>query len=113
MRGKVERLQKSHPDRLVLAKEYTKATKNFHPVFRHFFTEKQKEPLAWFAMRLNYTRSVAVGSMIGHVVGLGDRHLSNIMLVEKSGELVHIDLGIAFDQVSVPFLFRIDDNPTY
>ncbi|CED84602.1 ataxia telangiectasia mutated [Phaffia rhodozyma] len=98
MRVRVDELQKTYLDRSILAKEYLKTMDNFHPVLRHFFTEKQKEPLAWFAMRLDYTRSVAVGSMIGHIVGLGDRHLSNIMLVEKTGELVHIDLGIAFDQ---------------
>jgi hypothetical protein len=34
----------------------------------------------------------------GHVVGLGDRHVSNILMDEARGELVHIDLGIAFDQ---------------
>ncbi|KAI6164632.1 hypothetical protein EDD17DRAFT_1561632 [Pisolithus thermaeus] len=68
------------------------------PVMRHYFTEKSKTPVAWFAMRLNYTRSVATNSIVGHVLGLGDRHVSNILLDEGSGEVVHIDLGIAFDQ---------------
>ncbi|KLO07453.1 hypothetical protein SCHPADRAFT_1001651 [Schizopora paradoxa] len=71
---------------------------HFHPVLRHFFTERHKLPLAWFEMRLNYTRSVATTSIIGHILGLGDRHISNILLDKVSGEVVHIDLGIAFDQ---------------
>lgn len=70
------------------------------PVMRHFFTEKHKSPIAWFAMRLHYTRSVATTSIVGHVLGLGDRHVSNILMDNGTGEVVHIDLGIAFDQVS-------------
>jgi ataxia telangiectasia mutated family protein len=74
--------------------------KRFKPVMRHYFTERHKTPISWFAMRLNYTRSVATTSIVGHVLGLGDRHISNILLDNGSGEVVHIDLGIAFDQVS-------------
>ncbi|KAG1746583.1 uncharacterized protein EDB91DRAFT_1345361 [Suillus paluster] len=68
------------------------------PVMRHYFTEKHKTPITWFAMRLNYTRSVATTSIVGHILGLGDRHVSNILIDNGSGEVVHIDLGIAFDQ---------------
>jgi ataxia telangiectasia mutated family protein len=73
------------------------------PVMRHFFTEKHKTPMSWFAMRLNYTRSVATTSIVGHILGLGDRHTSNILLDSSTGEVVHIDLGIAFDQVNLFF----------
>ncbi|RDB20837.1 Serine/threonine-protein kinase TEL1 [Hypsizygus marmoreus] len=72
--------------------------KKFRPVMRHFFTERHKTPIAWFAMRLNYTRSVATTSIVGHLLGLGDRHTSNILLDNVTGQVVHIDLGIAFDQ---------------
>ncbi|KAG1770724.1 hypothetical protein EDD22DRAFT_769941 [Suillus occidentalis] len=68
------------------------------PVMRHYFTEKHKTPITWFAMRLNYTRSVATTSIVGHILGLGDRHVQNILIDNGSGEVVHIDLGIAFDQ---------------
>ena len=44
-------------------------------------------------------RSVATSSMIGYILGLGDRHLSNILIDCETAELVHIDFGIAFDQV--------------
>lgn len=57
--------------------------------------------MAWLTMRLAYARSAAVSSMVGHMVGLGDRHCSNILIDRVSGELVHIDLGIAFDEVRV------------
>ncbi|GMK57115.1 hypothetical protein CspeluHIS016_0309550 [Cutaneotrichosporon spelunceum] len=71
---------------------------HFQPVMRHFFTEKRREPLAWFTMRLNYARSVAVTSMVGWMIGLGDRHCSNILIDKVTGELVHIDFGIVFEE---------------
>ncbi|CAI5471798.1 unnamed protein product, partial [Closterium sp. Yama58-4] len=65
---------------------------------RHFFLERFMLPADWFDRRLTYTRSVAATSMVGYVVGLGDRHSMNILLDERSAEVVHIDLGIAFEQ---------------
>lgn len=73
--------------------------KKFRPVLRHYFTEQHKAPIPWFTTRLAYTRSVATTSIVGHVLGLGDRHSSNILMDSKTGEVIHIDLGIAFDQV--------------
>ena len=87
--------------------------KRFKPVMRHFFTEKHKLPMSWFAMRLNYTRSVATTSIVGHVLGLGDRHTSNILLDSSTGEVVHIDLGIAFEQVALFPSFRTYDLTSY
>lgn len=79
---------------------FTEIQKRFKPVMRHYFTEQNKVPMTWFAMRLKYARSVATTSIVGHILGLGDRHCSNILLDNGTGEVVHIDLGIAFDQVS-------------
>lgn len=77
---------------------YLDMIQKFHPVMRHFFTESHKTPMSWFRMRLNYARSVATTSIVGHVLGLGDRHTSNILVNNDTGEVTHIDLGIAFDQ---------------
>lgn len=82
-----------------LRDKYLELRKQIRPVMRHYFTEKHKIPMSWFSMRLNYTRSVATTSIVGHILGLGDRHCSNILLDNVTGEVVHIDLGIAFDQV--------------
>ena len=35
---------------------------------------------------------------IGWLLGLGDRHLDNILLDSSSGEVVHIDFNVVFDQ---------------
>ncbi|KAL9468727.1 hypothetical protein ACSS6W_010421 [Trichoderma asperelloides] len=76
---------------------YRKVTERFQPVMRYFFMEYFVDPDEWFARRLAYTRSTAAISMLGHVLGLGDRHGHNILLDTKTGEAVHIDLGIAFE----------------
>ncbi|PYH43840.1 DNA-binding protein kinase TEL1 [Aspergillus saccharolyticus JOP 1030-1] len=77
---------------------YRQVTEHFHPVLRFFFMEKFNNPDDWFSKRLAYTRSTAAISILGHVLGLGDRHGHNILLDERTGEVVHIDLGVAFEQ---------------
>ncbi|XP_068151798.1 serine/threonine-protein kinase mTor-like isoform X2 [Drosophila tropicalis] len=51
----------------------------------------------WFERRNNYTRSLAVMSMVGYILGLGDRHPSNLMLDRISGKILHIDFGDCFE----------------
>ncbi|DAZ97522.1 TPA: hypothetical protein N0F65_009790, partial [Lagenidium giganteum] len=45
-----------------------------------------------------FSRSLAVMSVLGYLVGLGDRHLDNILLCKKSGEVVHIDYNVCFEK---------------
>ncbi|EDQ89940.1 uncharacterized protein MONBRDRAFT_16665, partial [Monosiga brevicollis MX1] len=52
---------------------------------------------SWFSRRLNYMQSLAIMSVTGYVIGLGDRHLSNIMLDRQSGQVAHIDFGDCFE----------------
>ena len=47
----------------------------------------------WLERRLNYTHSVAVMSMVGYVLGLGDRHPCNLMLDSVTGKVIHVDFG--------------------
>ncbi|KAJ8515424.1 hypothetical protein ONZ45_g7166 [Pleurotus djamor] len=51
----------------------------------------------WLERRATYTRSLAVNSMVGHILGLGDRHPSNLLLERASGKVVHIDFGDCFE----------------
>lgn len=53
---------------------------------------------AWHTARTAYTRSCAVNSIVGHILGIGDRHTSNILVHTKTGEVVHIDFGFVFEQ---------------
>ena len=35
---------------------------------------------------------------VGYILGIGDRHTNNILIDQQTGELVHIDFGVAFEQ---------------
>lgn len=58
---------------------------------------KSRSSEAWLDRRTNYTRSLAVMSMVGYILGLGDRHPSNLMLDRSTGKVVHIDFGDCFE----------------
>ncbi|GMH78184.1 hypothetical protein TL16_g07704 [Triparma laevis f. inornata] len=47
----------------------------------------------WLGRRTNYTKSCAVTSIAGYILGLGDRHPNNLMIDKNSGKIVHIDFG--------------------
>ncbi|XP_027337565.1 serine/threonine-protein kinase ATM [Abrus precatorius] len=79
-------------------KAFQEVCKNFRPVMHYFFLERFLQPAEWFEKRLAYTRSVAASSMVGYIVGLGDRHSMNILIDQATAEVVHIDLGVAFEQ---------------
>lgn len=87
----------------------------FKPAFKYFFLEHYASPTEWVSRRLAYTRSVAVTSIVGYILGIGDRHSHNILIDTLTAEVVHIDFGIVFDQgkglstpESVPFRLTRD-----
>ncbi|EAY17433.1 PIKK family atypical protein kinase [Trichomonas vaginalis G3] len=92
-------------------KEISEATKNkkrqnfvnkilpFYPPQLHkWFMHRFCQPQRWFQSRLHYARSTAVWSMVGYIVGLGDRHTENILLNENTGGAVHVDFCCMFDK---------------
>lgn len=70
----------------------------YKPVLHEWFVASFPEPHEWFAARIRYTRSVAVMSMVGYVLGLGDRHGENVLLEEGSGGIFHVDFNCLFDK---------------
>jgi ataxia telangiectasia mutated family protein len=77
---------------------YRATLKSLPPIFRFFFVEKFPNPGDWFVSRTRYTRLSAANSMVGYVLGIGDRHLNNVLIDKQTGDVIHIDLGIAFEQ---------------
>ncbi|KAI9681820.1 MAG: serine/threonine-protein kinase M1 [Trizodia sp. TS-e1964] len=75
-----------------------KVLKAFSPVFHEWFVEMFPEADSWFSARLKYTRSCAVMSMVGMVLGLGDRHGENVLLEENTGGIFHVDFNCLFDK---------------
>lgn len=70
----------------------------FPPVLPTWFISQFPNPSAWFAARLKYTRSCAVMSMVGTILGLGDRHGENVLLEEGNGGVFHVDFNCLFDK---------------
>jgi ataxia telangiectasia mutated family protein len=98
-----------------ILKVFRSVTARLKPVLRYFFIESFKNSGDWFSSRLRFCRHMATNSMVGYLLGIGDRHLNNILLDRSTAELVHIDLGLAFDQglaLAVPerVPFRLTGN---
>lgn len=47
-------------------------------------------------LRSEMARSVAMMSVCGYLLGIGDRHLDNLLLDCKTGAFVPIDFGMSF-----------------
>ncbi|PVG03672.1 hypothetical protein CPB86DRAFT_749052 [Serendipita vermifera] len=109
-----ERFKSMQPEQAGKSFE-SKVLPDFKPLFHEWLLETFPEPTAWFASRLAYSRTAAVISMVGYIIGLGDRHCENIMLDEGTGETVHCDFNCLFDkgkQFEIPELvpFRLTQN---
>ncbi|CAG9854398.1 unnamed protein product [Phyllotreta striolata] len=79
-------------------KTYKDICRNFRPVFHHFFENFFLQPAVWYERRRAYIHSVATTSICGYVLGIGDRHNSNILIDKTTAEVIHIDFGVAFEQ---------------
>ncbi|KAF9534591.1 hypothetical protein CPB83DRAFT_754578 [Crepidotus variabilis] len=93
----------------------TKILTVFMPIFHEWFIETFPEPTAWLASRLTYGRTAAVMSMVGYILGLGDRHCENILMDMNSGDVVHVDFNCLFEkgkQLETPerVPFRLTQN---
>ncbi|BFZ57686.1 Serine/threonine-protein kinase tel1 [Savitreella phatthalungensis] len=76
-------------------KLYDEVCQEISPAMR--FANWEEAPEVWFDRQRRFTRSNAVASIVGWVLGIGDRHLGNILIDTTSGGVVHIDFGIAFE----------------
>eukprot|EP00897_Mesotaenium_endlicherianum_P000569 jgi/Mesen1/10512/ME000083S10013 len=70
----------------------------FPPMFHVWFLNTFPEPAAWFRARVAFAHTTAVWSMVGHIVGLGDRHGENILFDSTTGDCVHVDFSCLFDK---------------
>lgn len=68
------------------------------PVLHNWFVEQFSDPNAWYMARNSFTRSSAVMSMVGYIMGLGDRHCENILIFKNTGAILHIDFDCLFEK---------------
>uniref|UniRef100_A0A8R1HVQ4 non-specific serine/threonine protein kinase n=1 Tax=Caenorhabditis japonica TaxID=281687 RepID=A0A8R1HVQ4_CAEJA len=78
-------------------KVFVDICKNYSPVFRHFFYTNFPAAHIWRQKLIDYRKSLATWSVVCYIVGLGDRHASNILFDQKLCTFVHIDLGMILE----------------
>ncbi|CAO3636625.1 unnamed protein product [Cunninghamella blakesleeana] len=84
-------------------------------VFYKWFLNHFPEPSQWYTSRSRYVKTLAVMSIVGHVIGLGDRHAENLLFDFTTGDTVHVDVNMLFDRgqsLTVPEIvsFRLTQN---
>jgi phosphatidylinositol kinase/protein kinase (PI-3 family) len=58
----------------------------------------------WFEALVTCRVSTAAWSALGWLLQLGDRHPENLLMVEHTGGVVHVDFALIFvDKLDVPF----------
>jgi phosphatidylinositol kinase/protein kinase (PI-3 family) len=76
---------------------------------------KFPDELSYTNALISYTKSMAAWSCFGYIIGLGDRHLGNILINKKTGAVEHIDFDVIFEsgkilQVNETVPFRLTNN---
>ncbi|OWB56053.1 kinase activity protein [[Candida] boidinii] len=94
---------------------FSKVVEWYKPVLQLWFFDQFSDPSMWYTARNNYVRSAAVMSIVGYLVGLGDRHGDNIMISETVGSVLHVDFDCLFEKgtkLAVPerVPFRLTHN---
>jgi len=68
------------------------------PMVNDWFKDKFPCPANRFNSRVNFIRTTAVWSMVGYIIGLGDRHGDNILINRASGSVTHVDFDCIFEK---------------
>ncbi len=66
------------------------------PVLHEHLDDSFLDANSWLKARTRFTRSLAVYSMLGYIIGLGDRHCDNILICDNF-QLVFIDFDCVFN----------------
>ncbi|CUM65919.1 uncharacterized protein PRCAT00003572001 [Priceomyces carsonii] len=81
-----------------LVELFSNVCRNNPPVLHSWYIKQFPDPTVWYLARNSFTRSSAVMSIVGYIVGLGDRHCENILFLKKNGLVLHIDFDCLFEK---------------
>jgi hypothetical protein len=66
-----------------------------------FFWLKAQTAEAWLKQVNTFAISTGMTSIVGYVIGLGDRHPSNLLVDKVTGQIIHIDFGDCFEKAAL------------
>lgn len=89
---------KKAPDDTKIAVYKDVFLKEFPPVFNEWYLKTFPDPTAWYMAKLANARTTAVMSMVGYILGLGDRHGENINYDSSCGDAIHVDFNCLFNK---------------
>ncbi|XP_028398063.1 serine/threonine-protein kinase ATR-like isoform X2 [Dendronephthya gigantea] len=75
-----------------------KVLKRYPPIFHEWYLKTFPTPTSWYNSRLGYCRTAAVMSMVGYILGLGDRHGENVLFDSTNGDCFHVDFNCLFNK---------------
>jgi phosphatidylinositol kinase/protein kinase (PI-3 family) len=90
--------RKSWPDDILLSIYRELIAETPSNLISNEIVNASSSPEDWMETVNEFSRSTGVMSMLGYVIGLGDRHLDNILLDFETGRVVHIDFNVCFDK---------------
>ena len=65
-----------------------------------FFRLKARSAETWLKQTRTFSISTAMTSIVGYIIGLGDRHPSNLLIDKITGKVIHIDFGDSFERAA-------------
>lgn len=97
--------------------EFRRLKQVFYPALDGFFRQQFATPQNYYKARMSFIKTTAVMSIVGYILGLGDRHCENILIDVLSGETFHVDFNMLFNRgetqaVPETVPFRLTHNMT-
>ncbi|KAA3672566.1 serine/threonine-protein kinase ATR, partial [Paragonimus westermani] len=105
--GLIEWVSNTEPFRTIITKLYSESGRPINWAAMSRVAPLLDDPLPYSA-RECYARTSAVMSMVGYVLGLGDRHTENILFDSTTGGVVHVDFSCVFNNgLTLPWPERV------
>jgi FKBP12-rapamycin complex-associated protein len=99
--AKIDSLRPIH--RLELLGEVSRETPS--TVLASIMWLKAPNSETWVRRVSTFSRTSGLMSVVGYLLGIGDRHPSNIMIHKYSGSVIHVDFGDCFESAKERVLF--------
>lgn len=70
----------------------------YQPILYIWMQRTFPDAAMWLTARLTFARTCAVMSIVGYIMGLGDRHGENLLLDGTNAAVVHCDFSCLFNK---------------